>query len=199
MSDGHISYSDVNKCARFEIKQIYLYFLYFIICLQKFKWSNDFWEFQHRIGLSHKPMLPLDGGAVTCPSIHASDPILIMVGDLADSATLGGAVALLTSGTRATSGSRLRKKQQQTIWRHTNNDGVWGVWQEEFDNSSVHFVHFLLSYLLTRLIPFPGEIPARNSRACTGRDLPVIQSDRVHMQVDSRLGSAQAQLSYRLR
>ena len=26
-----------------------------------------------RIGLSHKPMLPLDGGAVTCLSIHASD------------------------------------------------------------------------------------------------------------------------------
>ena len=45
----------------------------------------------------------LDGGAVTCPSLHASDQIGIMVGDLADSATLGGAVALSTSGTRATS------------------------------------------------------------------------------------------------
>ena len=39
-------------------------------------------------------MLPLDGGAIACLSIHASDQIGIMVGDLADSATLGGAVAL---------------------------------------------------------------------------------------------------------
>ena len=51
-----------------------------------------------RIGLSHITMLPLDGGAVTCLSIHASDQIRIMVGDLADSATLGGALALSTSG-----------------------------------------------------------------------------------------------------
>ena len=38
-------------------------------------------------------MLPLDGGAVTCLSIHASDQIRKMSGDPADSATLGGAVA----------------------------------------------------------------------------------------------------------
>ena len=50
-----------------------------------------------RIGLSHITMLPLDGGAVTCLSIHASAQIR-MVGDLADSATLGGALALSTSG-----------------------------------------------------------------------------------------------------
>ena len=54
-------------------------------------------------------MLPLDRGAVTCLSIHTSDQIRIMVGDLADLATLGGAVALSTSGTRATPGSRLHK------------------------------------------------------------------------------------------
>ena len=58
-------------------------------------------------------MLPLDGGAVTCLSIHALDQILIIVGDLADSATLGGAIALSTSGTRATSGSRLRKSNNK--------------------------------------------------------------------------------------
>ena len=38
---NQISYSDVKKCAWFEIKQIYLYFLYLIVCLQKFKGSND--------------------------------------------------------------------------------------------------------------------------------------------------------------
>ena len=53
-------------------------------------------------------MLPLDGGAVTCLSIHASDQIRKMAGDPAESATLGGTVAISPSGTRATSGSRLR-------------------------------------------------------------------------------------------
>ena len=44
-------------------------------------------------------------GAVTCLSRHTSDQIRIMVGDPAESAMLGGAVALSTIGTRATSGS----------------------------------------------------------------------------------------------
>ena len=42
-------------------------------------------------------MLPLDGGAVSFLSIQTSDQTRIMVGGLADYATLGGAVALPTS------------------------------------------------------------------------------------------------------
>ena len=42
---SEMSYSDVQKRAWFEIKQIYLHFLIFN-CLQKLKWSNAFWEFQ---------------------------------------------------------------------------------------------------------------------------------------------------------
>ena len=42
-----------------------------------------------------------------------SDQIRIMVRDLADSAMLGGAVALSTSGTRATSGLRLCKSNNK--------------------------------------------------------------------------------------
>ena len=113
-------------------------------------------------------MLRLDGGAVTCLSIHASDQMGIMVGDLADSATLGGSVALSTSGTRAISGSRLRK----------SNSKLSGVIQtmmvyEEFDEATVAyivciFIINLLSYLLSRLLPFPGEIL-------------VIRSNRVHI------------------
>ena len=80
-----------------------------------------------------------------------------MVGDLADSATLGGAVALST--TRATSDSRLRK---------SNNKLSGGIQTtmayEEFDEATVAyilciFIIYLLSYLLSRLLPFPGEIP----------------------------------------
>ena len=61
-----------------------------------------------------------------------------MVGDLADSTTLGGAVALSTSGTRATSGSRLRK---------SNNKLSGGIQTtmvyKEFDEATVvHFVNF---------------------------------------------------------
>ena len=55
-----------------------------------------------------------------------------MVGDLVDSATLGGAVALSTSGTRATSNSRLRK---------SNNKLSVGIQTkmayEEFDEATV--------------------------------------------------------------
>ena len=72
---------------------------------------------------------------MTCLSIHASDQIGIMVGDLADSATLGGAVALSTSGTRATSGSRLRK---------SNNKLSGGIQTtmayEEFDEATVVYI-----------------------------------------------------------
>ena len=57
-----------------------------------------------------------------------------MVGDLADSATLGGAVAL-SSGTRATSGSRLRK---------SNNKLSGGIQTEmayeEFDEATVAYI-----------------------------------------------------------
>ena len=58
-----------------------------------------------------------------------------MVGDLADSATLGGAVALSTSGTRATSGSWLRK---------SNNKLSAGIQTtmayEEFDEATVAYI-----------------------------------------------------------
>ena len=58
-----------------------------------------------------------------------------MVGDLADSATLGGAVALQTSGARATSGSRRRK----------SNNKLSGGMQttmayEEFDEATVAYI-----------------------------------------------------------
>ena len=78
-------------------------------------------------------MLPL-GGAVTYPSIHASDQIGIMVGDLADSATLGGAVALSTSGTRATSGSRRRKNNKLSGGIQTT------MAYEEFDEATVAYI-----------------------------------------------------------
>ena len=83
-------------------------------------------------GLISVTTLPLDGGAVTCLSTHTSDQMRIMVRDLADSATLGGTVALSTSGTRATSGSRLRK---------SNNKLSGGIQTkmacEEFDEATV--------------------------------------------------------------
>ena len=57
-----------------------------------------------------------------------------MVRGLADSSTLGGAVALSTSGTRATSGSRLRKSNKlsggiQTMMAY-----------EEFDEATVAYI-----------------------------------------------------------
>ena len=77
-------------------------------------------------------MLPLDGGAVTCLSIHASDQIRKMAGEPAES-TLGGAVALSTIGTRATSGSRLHKSNNklsggtQTKMAYGNNTTIYDV------------------------------------------------------------------------
>ena len=49
-----------------------------------------------------------------------------MARDLADNTTLGGAVALLTSGIRATSGSRLHKSSNKL-------SGVTTMAYEEFD------------------------------------------------------------------
>ena len=39
---SEISYSDVQKRAWFELKQIYLHFFSLIICLQKLKWAGIF-------------------------------------------------------------------------------------------------------------------------------------------------------------
>ena len=39
--DLHCLIQISKKFAWFEIKHIYLYFIFWIICLQKFKWSND--------------------------------------------------------------------------------------------------------------------------------------------------------------
>ena len=57
-----------------------------------------------------------------------------MVGDLADSAMLGGAVALSTSGTRATSGSRLRKSNNKSGGIQTM------MAYKEFDEATVVYI-----------------------------------------------------------
>ena len=57
-----------------------------------------------------------------------------MVRDLADSVTLGGAVALSTSGTRATSGSRLRKSNNKL------SGGMQTMAYEEFDEATAAYI-----------------------------------------------------------
>ena len=81
--------------------------------------------------------------------------------ELADSATLCGAVALSASGTRATSGSRLRKNNKLSGGIQTTME------YEEFDEATVMYIlcvfHCLFHYLLCRLLPLPGEIPSQIS------------------------------------
>ena len=101
-----------------------------------------------------------------------------MVGDLNGRRpappTLGGAVALLTSGTTATSGSRLHKRNNKL------SGGIQTMMEyDEFDEATVAYIlcffHCLFHYyLLCRLLSLPGEIPGRNSLAYAGRKLPVI-------------------------
>ena len=119
-----------------------------------------------------------------------------MIGDLADSATLGGAVALSTSGTRATSGSRLRKSNNKL------SGGIQTTMEyEEFDEATVAYILciFIIYYQVDRVHTQVDRVHTQVDRVHMQVDRVHMQVDRVHMQVDSRLGPAQAQLSYRLR